>query len=73
MLVLVNLLYAQSTISPGDPDVFAAFLRMHHAMVTSSGQTSATEASGHATISGVKVWQQDLGVTDADFGKIDAS
>jgi hypothetical protein len=62
-----------SAILPGDPDVFAAFLRMHHAVVSSVGQTgTAADSSGTPAIPPAMAWQRDLGISDADFGKIDA-
>ena len=65
-------------IPENDPDVFAAFLQMHHAIV------SGTEGTGSSTGNAVgatadtpsapslsKGWQQEIGISDADFAQIE--
>jgi hypothetical protein len=65
-------------VPANDPDVFAAFLRMHHAIVSgtettgsSSGKVDGVKAGVPAAPSFSKGWQQDIGISDADFSKIE--
>src|SRR5713226_9285186 len=65
-------------IPSGDPDVFAAFLRMHHAIVSTTEATGSSANTGSAPSAGLTsappssgAWQRDLGIRDADFSKIE--
>lgn len=82
IVVLLNvafamLLSAQTVSIPaGDPDVFAAFLRMNHAIGNGTGATgSSSDTVTAANSSGVPAahagWRQELGISDADFSKIE--
>jgi hypothetical protein len=77
MMLIASSSFAQSSAIPvSDPDVFAAFLRMHHSIVSTSGG-GGSNSSGPSANSAQPAppsslgWQKHLGLSDADFAKLD--